>query len=318
MRGCVLATLSGPFAWIASRVASSEQRGIHLRWLVAATVVWLGVGLTRTVAASPSDTHCDCRVGQTFQISRDVETAEKGTDGSSGSSTDRDSLEERVVGSGQAGTELEYDLPRTTSMEDRARQWQFPARVLIEPSGGLRLLNQSQLAARSSAWRKAGGLTEVACGHWIFTWNAFQVECDPQSVIKTIDGFDVGPSNLAAGSLYRDRQALGSALLKPVGVPGSTRLYAEMAINPDAVRRDEAEADVVTAEIMRKPTTIEAALRTHSAEQITGKVTVCFDIDAGGHAQRQIKTTVVNIRRSDGVLKTRTVTLTLERKLVGD
>ncbi len=257
------------------------------------------------------------QAGQVFEISRDVEAAEHGADGSNSSSSDRDTLEVRVVGASQLGLELEYDLPKGTSAEDRTRQWQFPARILKPPSGPLQLLNRPELATRAAAWLKAAGMTDVACGHWYFTWNAFQIECDPQSVLGTIDGFDLGAENLAAGALYRDPEALSPAPLRAkAAAPGSTVLYVEMAIDPDAVRQDRAQVDVVTAEIMRKPITLETALRAHSADEISGTIAVTFEIDAGGHVKRQTKVVTLSIKGPDGRLRTRTATQTLERRLV--
>lgn len=285
-----------------------------MRWRLAATIIWSG--LASAVAAAP--TQSQYQVGQVFEIRRDVETAETGGDGFRSSSTDRDMLEERVVGIGPSGLELEYDLPKSTSAEGRARQWQLPARVLRPPTGPMQLLNRPDMTARAAAWLGAAGMTEAACGHWYVTWNAFRIECDPQSVVEMIETFDAGPEKLAADDLYKDAQALRSAPLKvKAGAPGSAVLYAEMTVDPDAVRQGEAQADLVTAEMIRKPVALEAALHAHAAEDISGTITVTFQIDEDGHVQRQTKVTVVNVKWQDGNKKTRTVTQTLERKLVG-
>jgi hypothetical protein len=286
---------------------------MQMRWRVLA--MFVGLGLACAVRAAPVQ-FCE-HIGDVFEIGRDVEATEKGTDGSNSSSTDRDTLSERVVGASQAGLELEYDLPKGTSEDNRARQWQLPARVLRPPSGPLQLLNRSELAARAATWLNRAGLTDAACGHWYFTWNAFQIECDPQSVVETIAGFELGPDNLVAGALYQDPQALSPAPLSARdGPPGSTILYGEMAIDPEAVRRGRAQTDVVVGEIMRKPVTFETALRAHSAEDISGTIAVTFDIDAQGHVRRQTKVITLNIKETSGRLKTRTVTQTLERRLV--
>jgi hypothetical protein len=282
-------------------------------------VVAMLIGLGLACAARAGSVPFSYQAGEVFEISRDVEATDKATDGSNSTSTDRDTLVERVVGASQAGVELEFDLPKATSPEDRARQWQFPARVLSSPGGPVHLLNRPELAARATAWLKASGLTDAACGQWYFTWNAFQVQCDPQSVVDTIEGFDLGPDNLAAGSSYQDPQALGSTSLRAEGAPhASTVLYGEMAIDPDAVRRARAQSDVVAAEIMRRPMTLEAALRARSAEDVSGTIAVTFEVDARGHVGRQTKVTTVNIKGPNGRLETRTVTQTLEARLVSE
>ncbi len=284
-----------------------------MRSRVVAMTIWLGLACDARAAPAQFDYHA----GEVFEISRDVEATDKASNGSSGSSTDRDTLVERVVGASQAGLELEYDLPKSTSAEDRARQWQFPARVLKPPSGPLQLLNRPELTTRAAAWLKAAGLTEAACGHWYFTWNAFQIQCDPQSIVETIEGFDLGPDNLAAGALYKDPQALSPTSLRAKApLHGRTVLYGEMAIEPDIVRRARAQSDVVTAEIIRKPVTLEEALRARSAEEISGTIAITFEINAGGHVGRQTKVVTVNIKGPNGQLETRTVTQTLEARLV--
>jgi hypothetical protein len=285
---------------------------MHVRSRDLAMIVWLG--LACDAHAAPAQ--FNYQAGEVIEISRDVETTDKATDGSSSSSTDRDTLVERVVGASQAGLELEYDLPKSTSAQDRARQWQFPARVLKPPSGPLQLLNRPELTARAAAWLKAAGLTDAACGHWYFTWNAFQIQCDPQLVVEAIEGFDLGPENLAAGALYKDPQALSPTPLraKPDLQTGRV-LHAEMAIDPGIVREARAQSDVVTAEIMRKPLTLEAALRARSTEDISGTIAVTFEIDAHGHLRRQTKVIVVNIKGPDARLETRTVTETLVARL---
>jgi hypothetical protein len=284
-----------------------------MRLRIAATAFWLGL----TCAVSSAAAQLNYHAGEAFEIGRDVETTDKATDGSNSSSTDRDTLVERVVGASQAGLELEYDLPKSTSAEDRARQWQFPARVLRPPSGPLQLLNRPELAVRVAAWLKAAGLTDAACGHWYFTWDAFQIQCDPQSVVETIEGFDLGPEKLAVGALYQDPQALGpTALTAKVGSRANTVLIGEMAIDPDTVRRARAQSDVVTAELMRKPVTFETALRARSAEDVSGTIAVTFEIDAGGNVRRQTKVITVNVKGPNGRLETRTVIQTLERRLI--
>src|SRR5262249_37418222 len=69
------------------------------------------------------------QVGDTFEIVQTRESVQQGSHGSSGSSHDKDTIIERVVGVRADGLELEYDLPKATAPEERAGNWQFPARV---------------------------------------------------------------------------------------------------------------------------------------------------------------------------------------------
>lgn len=99
------------------------------------------------------------RVGNTYEITHSRVSAERGSDGSSSSSTDRDTLVERVIGVRGAALELEYDLPQTATAQDRAGQWQLPVRILKNARGPVQLLDRAALAARVDPWLKSVGFT---------------------------------------------------------------------------------------------------------------------------------------------------------------
>jgi hypothetical protein len=257
------------------------------------------------------------RTGDVFEIVKESEGAQTADGGSTSSSFDRDTITERVVRTSDAGLELEYDLAKSVTAEDRARQWQFPARILKPTNGPLQLLNRPELEARATAWLKAAGLTTAACGQWYFTWNAFQIDCDPQSVVKTIEGFDPGPDGLSDGAPYKAAEALAPAPLKrKAGAKGGDAFTVELAVDPDAVRRADADSDVVLGQIMRKPVTPEAALRARSAEEVSGTISITFETDRAGHVQRRTTVTVLKVKGPDGRVETRTVRETLQRRRV--
>jgi hypothetical protein len=236
----------------------------------------------------------DYRPGEVFEIRHESRMESATNDGSSGSSFDRNALVVRVIGQTDAGVDLEYDLPADTPAEDRARQWQFPVRVLRPASGPLQLLNRSELEARVTAWLKAGDLPREACGRWYFTWNAFKIECDPNSVIATLEGFDPRLDVLAAGVLVEDPAARGPAalVLKSKSATGTT-FVADLAVDPEAVRKALAESDVVVGEITRKPVTLEAALTTRASDAIAGTIRITFDADPAGNILRRTKVTTL-------------------------
>ena len=104
-----------------------------------------------------------------------------------------------MIAARDTGIELEYDLSRDAKAEDRARIWQFPARVFKPSNGPMQLLNASELEARLEVWLKAAGWDRSVCGRWIFTWNAFRIDCDPQSIIKAIEAIDLWSFDLRVG-----------------------------------------------------------------------------------------------------------------------
>jgi hypothetical protein len=253
------------------------------------------------------------QVGDTYEITRTQTSVQQGSNGSSGNSNDKDTIIERVIGLRADGIELEYDLPKEAQAEEN---WQFPVRVFKPDHGAAQLLNQPELEARVDSWLKDAKLTRASCGHWYFTWNAFQVECDPQSAIKAIDSFDMKISDLRDGASYEDAEALTAGVLEQKKGPTGATFATEMPIDPDAVRHARAESDVVVGEIMRKPVTLDDALRVRAKEAISGTISVVFEADSSGNPFRRTKVTKVNITGSDGRTENDVITQTLDRKLI--
>lgn len=256
------------------------------------------------------------QAGQVFEITRDNERSQATAQGSTGSSRDRDTIVERVISADPTGLTVEYDLPPQVSAEDRARQWIFPVRILRPAQGPLQLLDRPELEARVAAWLRAAGLKPAACGQWYFTWNAFQVDCDPQSAIRTVEGFDPDLGELRDGAPYQDPKAIGPVPLKRTSAsPAGAVFTVEAAIDPDVVRRDHAQADFVVAQIMRKPLTLEAALSARSADSVSGTISTTFETDPAGRVRRRTRVTRLTLKGADGQVETDIETETLERRL---
>jgi hypothetical protein len=87
-----------------------------------------------------------------------------------------------------------------------------------------------------------------------------------------------------------------------------------MIVDPNVVRQERTEADIVVAEIMRKPMTREEAIRVRSAEQVSGTIKITFETDAAGRPYRRTRVTELKIREPSGRTETRMATETLERR----
>ena len=222
-----------------------------------------------------------------------------------------------MIGLRAGGLELEYDLPNSATADDRARSWQFPVRVFRPFDGPGQLLNGPELETRIDAWLKAAGLHRTACGQWYFTWNAFRVECDPESVLRTVQAFDLRSADVREGAAYQESDARGAGKLarKAGGIDGAV-FTVEMPIEPDTFRRARAESDVVVGEIMRKPASLDAALSQRATEIIAGTISITFETDSVGNVRRRTKVTKLDIRGPDGPSETETVTEKLERRLI--
>jgi hypothetical protein len=287
-----------------------SMKFVGFRTLAAALLLPAIIAHAGALPAAP-------RVGDTYEITLTKDSVQHGSNKSSGTSHDKNAIIERVIGQRADGLELEYDLPPATTADDRARQWQFPARVFKPFGAPAQLRNGPELNARLDSWLKAAGLPRTACGHWYFTWNAFLIECDPQSVLKTIQAFDLQSADIRDGAPYQETEALGSGkLARKVNGQNRDIFTCEMEVDPDAFRRARAESDVVVGEIMKKPVSLEAALRKREGEIISGMISVTFEADSAGSARRRTKVTNLNINGPDGPSETQTVTEVLERRLI--
>lgn len=252
--------------------------------ILGALVVLTGPAQNLSVQVPPAET-----VGAIYDITRSYRTESTRSDGGSSSSSGQDSFIERVVAVTGDGVEVEFDLGRNATAEDRERQWQLPARVLKPAGGPLKLLNADELEARLTLWLETAELSREACGHWIFTWNAFKIECDPQSVLPTFEAFNL---------------------------TGDHAPIAEMPVDAAAVRRERAEGDVVVAEITgAEPLTLYAAMQARADEAVAGVVRTTLETDDQGRIVKRTRLTTMEIVDARGAREQTTSTQVTERRL---
>lgn len=283
-----------------------------MKWLSFLATVAVLFAPVEGCGAQPSPT--EPKRGDTYDLTLTRDMAQRDNRGGTASSHDQDTLIERVVEVRADGLVLEYDFPKETTAQQRASEWHFPARVFKPALGPMQLLNHAELEARIDGWLKSGGMTRANCGQLIFTWNAFRIDCDPQSVTGMIQRFDVTSFKVHEGASYQDPHARGPARLTR-GSSGQT-LVADMAVDPDDVRRAGAETDVGVAQVMRKSLTLEEALRERAKDTVSGTISVTFETSPAGDVRRRTTVTKVEIGHPDGRLEAQTTTETLERRPV--
>jgi len=258
-----------------------------------------------TIPATPE-------AGEEYELTIVTETTDTGSNGSSGTSHDQDAMLERVIAVRPDGLELEYDLTRDATAQDRAREWKFPARVFKPLNGPMQLLNRPQLETRLDAWLKAAKWDREICGKWIFTWNAFRIDCDPSSVISIIKSYDLRSIEARDGASIEIPGILGVGLLKRDG----QTFRAVRELDPEAVRRERAESDVAIGQIMQEPVTLEAALAKHAKEKISGTVSVMVEADSARTVRRRTIVTELQVRLPNGEAESRTSKETVERRRI--
>lgn len=244
------------------------------------------------------------KVGDSFQILRQHQISQQSA-GSSSTSSNSDAMIERVTAVKPDGLELEYDVAPGSD-----GGWQFPVRVFRPSHGAVTLVNAKELDSRVDAWLQANGLTRAACGRWVRSWTAFRIECDPQSVLKTVAGLQMEPEALKEGAPVSVPGARGTGALVR---KGDRRFVAELAVDPEAVRKERADNDIGAAEINGEKLAPDAARKAHAGEAISGTIIVTFDLDDAGRVGR--RTTVTKVEIKNGAQsETQTITEVLQRQ----
>lgn len=257
--------------------------------------------------------------GTVYEIRRIEETKSDDGHGSSGTSYDRSIVIERVLGVDADGLTLEYDLPARADQAARDRQWTFPLRVLRPASGPTRLLDRQRLEARIASWLKRWKVSRAGCGHYGFTWNAFKIECDPDSALDVARAYDLRADPLDEGGRFRHPNGLGDApFQRSDRDQGGAVLTAELPINPAAMLEQEAEVQRIVAEIFDKPIEIEAAWQALRATQVTGTIAVRIEVDRAGGVTSKTVTQRTAYRAANGKIDNRLTTTTWQRRKISE
>src|SRR5205823_11729153 len=115
---------SSPVANLVSATTSAQSMRMKLIGFMGIAAALLLPAIVARAGALPL-AH---QVGDTYEITLTRDSAQLGSDRSSGSSHDKDTIIERVIGLRADGVELEYDLTKGATAEERAGNWQFPRR----------------------------------------------------------------------------------------------------------------------------------------------------------------------------------------------
>lgn len=279
----------------------------------------LGLAAAIFLAGSPGlgqTSPAEVEVGDRFLISLHHESESSTSDGSgSSSSSGGHQIMERVLAVYEQGIALEYDFPPDTSDEDRKREWEFPLQVFRPSDGEMRLLNRHALEKRRGEWLKRAGWTDQICGDWIFTWNAFYINCDPEKAVESITPFGLRFLHIEDGMSFTDPLAAAPGEIKKIdSEPSGDSFSVQLQIDPEAVRKERAQSDVVVAKFSGKTVTFEEALEARRNETIDGTMTIRFDTDVSGDVVRRIKSIELKTTDQEGVIETERLTKTTSRQ----
>jgi len=245
------------------------------------------------------------QAGDQFQLVRTTQTEQR-SPGAMQSTQNSDALLERVVAVTPAGIELEYSLPPGSQ-----GRWDFPVRVLRTPDGALKLRNRAEIEARIDTSLKDMNLTRAACASPGSSGREARLNCDPESALHVVSGFDVGPFRPAQGSPYPDPQAARPGRLQ--AKPNGKGFTAEMDMDPAGIRELRAQTDVMIAGMQGGKLSLDAARKAHAADKVSGTIRVTLDTDTAGETRRRTRITTQTTTRGDQT-ETLTVTEVIERR----
>lgn len=235
--------------------------------------------------------------GETVVVEHSYETSSRSSDGGSGSSRGHTRLSEQVISVDHRGAVIQYDLPPDAKPEDRSRQWQLPARMALSENADTLLLNESELEARLNNWLTLAKWTREVCGQWIFTWNAFYIDCDPKSALEIVSTYGLRFIKAREGTSVTDQIALEPVILRRDG----DKLIASFLVDPQAILAERVKSDGIVSQITREKSDKAAALLARQQERISGTVTLSFRTDEKGGVvwrERLLELTTV---KADGV-----------------
>jgi hypothetical protein len=271
---------------------------------VAATFSHVAIAQTPTILA-----------GDVFEISRAYQTQNEASDGSSsGSSSGRDELHIRVIASDQNGTQFDIDHARATPPEARASSWILPVRIFRPAAGPARLLNREELERRRDDWLRGAGLTQESCGRWIFTWNAFQVECDPALALAMLAEWL--PDDPVAGGNYAHPMSETTTPWRLQGAGQGELLAAEVPISSDRVRAAWRQMNEITAQILGRPSIVGDDAAEQEDSRIDGMISATFERAEAGMVTRLTEVIRRTAVSGDNVTETTVERRTLERRQV--
>jgi hypothetical protein len=284
----------------------TPARAVKNAWLAFLLAIWSGPTFAQI---------SDEIAGDRFRITLFHETAAKGEDGSSSSSRGGHEYLEEIAAVRADGVERIYDVPLEPDSEERLITWQFPVHVLETNDGGIEVLNRDELERRRDAWLEAAEIAEEACGTWYFTWNAFQVECDPDAIVETIRAIKIQPDDMMVGASFKHPAAHEPGELtggdeEGVGVLRS----AHMLLDPDYIHRAKAESDVIVGQLMQEPISFEEAYSKRKAERITGTIDVSLEADPEGRVWKRTTAITSETTEVDGNVERSVSTETVERR----
>lgn len=249
-------------------------------------------------AAAPVVTHYD--------ITNSYSTSSQRPNGS-GSSSGTTAYREAVRTEADGCRTRSFDLVDDPEQKRPLAIWQFPLVLRECPGVTPELTSRAAMLARRDAFLAAMGVGMETCGKRYFTWNVFEIECDPDAAVRGLAGIDLAAIRLEDGAEYVLPDTSTRVTLRQKGdAPPGQRVFTASGSVDSAFLRDRAAKGImVVAEVSGEIVTREEALARIAGHQFSGEsaITLVEEPAAG----RIIATLTGEVREVDaeGMVETR-------------
>lgn len=249
-----------------------------------------------------------------YEIVQSYETSSESDNGSSGSSSGSSVWIETVHRGADACVEKTFDSVDAPGQTRPLAAWKLPVRVRQCGNAAPTIVNEDEMLARLEKFLEAVELTRDACGSYYFTWNVFQIDCDPKAALDFVRDVDLGEADISSGAEYVMPDSAGSAILATSR--GDNAFVGTGKINTEFLRDQAAQTIKVLAELNGEEVSDEDVMARLKNHQFSGGFTVEFEVDRLTGMITRTLTTETRTVDAEGVVETRKAIETTRRKRV--
>jgi hypothetical protein len=279
---------------------------------------WGGLGLALAAVAAPTAAWAGESAPDHYVIESRYETETEGDSGS-GSSSGRNTYTEFVRDEAGGCVLRSFDVVDDSKRPRPLAIWQFPLVLRECPGAAPVLANREAMLGRRNAFLAAMGVGEEACGKHYFTWNVFQIECDPDEAVLWLAQIDLAAIRLEDGAEHVLADTGTRVTLQQVSdaSPGARAFSGSGVVDPAFLRDKAVETIMVVAEVSGETITREEAVEQVAARQFSGETAITLVEEPA--AGRITATITGQSREVDamGKVETRRGKVVITRKRVG-
>lgn len=277
-----------------------------------------GPGLALAAIAAPTAALAENAAPEHYVIESRYETESEGESGT-GSSSGRNTYTEFARAEAGGCSLRRFDIVDDSKRPRPLAIWQFPLVLRECPGTAPVIANRESMLKRRDAFLAAMGVGEEACGKHYFTWNVFEVECDPDEAVARLAQIDLASIPLTDGAAYvmPDTGTRVTLTLAANAPPGQRVFTGRGTVDPAYLRDKAAETIMVVAEISGETVTREEAYAQIAAWQFSGETAITLVEEPA--AGRITATITGESREVDaiGKVETRRGAVVIARKRVG-